>query len=53
MLLLFSTVTLNGALAIHKPSPAVASQDDKRLMRDVANTAGLLLRGLALNAELT
>jgi signal transduction histidine kinase len=41
-----------GALAIHKPSPGVVSQEDRRLMRDVANTAGLLLRGLTLNAEL-
>ncbi|GDY31698.1 histidine kinase [Gandjariella thermophila] len=44
--------TERGALAIHKAGPAAVSQDNRRLMRDVANTAGLLLRGLTLNAEL-
>ncbi|MGH3866639.1 MAG: hypothetical protein ACRDQ4_10970 [Pseudonocardiaceae bacterium] len=42
---------LRAALAIGKPGLAV-TPSDKRLMRDVAGGAGLLLRGVQLNAEL-
>jgi signal transduction histidine kinase len=41
---------LRAALAIHKPSAVTAA--DRQLMQDVANGAGLLLRVVALNAEL-
>ncbi|MBV8542965.1 MAG: hypothetical protein JO063_13765 [Pseudonocardiales bacterium] len=42
---------LRAALAIGKPGLAVTPAD-KRLMHDVADGAGLLLRGVQLNAEL-
>jgi hypothetical protein len=42
---------LRAALAIEKPGRAVTPAD-KRLMHDVAGGAGLLLRGVQLNAEL-
>jgi signal transduction histidine kinase len=41
---------LRAALAIHKPSAVTAA--DRQLMQDVANGAALLLRVVALNAEL-
>ncbi|MDT7613558.1 MAG: hypothetical protein QOF00_1005 [Pseudonocardiales bacterium] len=43
--------TLRAVLAIGKPGAPITPAD-QRLMRDVANGAGLLLRGVALNAEL-
>jgi signal transduction histidine kinase len=42
--------TLRAAVAIHKPGAVTA--EDRQLMQDVANGAGLLLRVVALNAEL-
>ncbi len=42
---------LRAALTISKPGLAV-TQSDQQLMQDVANGAGLLLRGAQLNAEL-
>lgn len=42
---------LRAALAIGKPGRAVTPAD-QRLMQDVAHSAGLLLRGAQLNAEL-
>ncbi|WP_214369541.1 hypothetical protein [Pseudonocardia sp. H11422] len=42
---------LRAALAIGKPDGPI-TPEDQRLMQDVANGAGLLLRGVALNAEL-
>ncbi len=42
---------LRAALAIGKPGRPI-TPDDQRLMQDVANGAGMLLRGVALNAEL-
>ncbi|MHA6795086.1 hypothetical protein ACVGVM_16455 [Pseudonocardia bannensis] len=42
---------LRAALAIGKPGAAITPAD-QRLMQDVANGAGLLLRGVALNAAL-
>jgi hypothetical protein len=42
---------LRAALAIQKPDAAI-TPEDKRLMQDVANGAGLLLRSVAMNAEL-
>jgi signal transduction histidine kinase len=42
---------LRAALAIGEPGRPITPAD-LRLMRDVANGAGLLLRGVALNAEL-
>jgi hypothetical protein len=42
---------LRAALAIGKPGRPV-TPSDQRLMQDVANGAGLLLRGVQLNAEL-
>lgn len=42
---------LRAALAIGKPGGAITPAD-QLLMQDVANGAGLLLRGVALNAEL-
>jgi hypothetical protein len=42
---------LRAVLAIEKPNAAI-TPEDKRLMQDVANGAGLLLRSVALNAEL-
>jgi len=42
---------LRAVLAIGKPDAAI-TPEDKRLMHDVANGAGLLLRSVALNAEL-
>ncbi|MGY1823244.1 hypothetical protein [Geodermatophilus sp. SYSU D00079] len=41
---------LRAVVAIHKPGAVTA--EDRRLMQDVANGAGLLLRVVALNAEL-
>jgi len=41
---------LRAAVAIHKPGAVTA--EDRQLMQDVANGAGLLLRVVALNAEL-
>ena len=43
--------TLRAALAIGKPGSPVRPAD-QRLMRDLANGAGMLLRGVQLNAEL-
>ncbi|HET9116513.1 MAG TPA: hypothetical protein VFN75_00270 [Pseudonocardiaceae bacterium] len=43
--------TLRAALTISKPDLAVTPAD-RRLVQDVANGAGLLLRGAQLNAEL-
>lgn len=43
---------LRAALSIGKPGMPVTPAD-QRLMHDVANGAGLLLRGVQLNAELT
>ncbi|MGB9280776.1 MAG: hypothetical protein WCB57_11950 [Pseudonocardiaceae bacterium] len=43
--------TLRAALSISKPGLAV-TPDDQQLMQDLANGAGLLLRGAQLNAEL-
>ncbi|WP_028923686.1 hypothetical protein [Pseudonocardia acaciae] len=43
---------LRAVLAIGKPGRPVTPAD-QRLMQDVANGAGILLRGVALNAELT
>jgi signal transduction histidine kinase len=42
---------LRAALAIEKPNAPI-TRADRRLMQDVANGAGLLLRGVAQNAEL-
>jgi signal transduction histidine kinase len=42
---------LRAALAVTKPGAAVTPRD-RELVRDVANGAALLLRGVALNAEL-
>ena len=42
---------LHAALAISKPGTAI-TPEDRRLMHDVANGAGLLLRSVALNAEI-
>jgi signal transduction histidine kinase len=42
---------IRAALAIGKPDAAI-TPEDQRLMQDVANGAGLLLRSVALNAEL-
>jgi signal transduction histidine kinase len=42
---------LRAALAIGKPDAPI-TQEDQRLMQDVANGAGLLLQSVALNAEL-
>jgi signal transduction histidine kinase len=42
---------LRAALAIGKPDAPI-TPEDQRLMQDVANGAGLLLRSVALNAEL-
>jgi hypothetical protein len=44
-------ITLRAVLAISKPGRPITPAD-LRLMQDVANGAGLLLRGVALNAEL-
>jgi signal transduction histidine kinase len=41
---------LRAVVAIHKPGAVTA--EDRQLMQDVANGAGLLLRVVALNAEL-
>lgn len=41
-----------GALAIGKSGPHSVTGEDDRLMRDAANSAGLLLRTVARNAEL-
>jgi hypothetical protein len=43
---------LRAVLVIGKPGRPV-TPSDQRLMKDVANGAGLLLRGVALNAELS
>jgi signal transduction histidine kinase len=43
--------SLRAVLAIEKPNAPIAP-DDQRLVQDVANGATLLLRGVALNAEL-
>ena len=45
-------LVLRAVLAIEKPGLAVTPAD-KRLMHDVAGGAGLLLRGIQLNAELS
>jgi signal transduction histidine kinase len=42
---------LRAVLAIGKPDAAI-TPEDRQLMQDVANGAGLLLRSVALNAEL-
>ncbi|NMI01725.1 hypothetical protein [Pseudonocardia acidicola] len=42
---------LRAVLAVEKPGAAI-TPGDQQLMRDVAGGAGLLLRGVALNAEL-
>jgi signal transduction histidine kinase len=42
---------VRAALSIGKPDAAI-TPEDQRLMHDVANGAGLLLRSVALNAEL-
>lgn len=47
----FDSSVLRAALAIEKPGLAVTPAD-KRLMHDLADGAGLLLRGIQLNAEL-
>lgn len=41
-----------GALAVAKPGTSTVTEDDARIMGDIASGAGLLLRAVALNAEL-